>query len=503
MRTAAVFSDHMVLQREKRIVVWGEAQNGERISVTFGGHTVATVAADGKWSVQLPPMAAAEGLEMTVTGKEDTVTFRNIAVGEVWLCGGQSNMEFEVHSEKNGEALLQSLTPACGVRFYYTPKQRIMDENFDAIERNTCWSEATPESARAWSAVGLYFALRVAKELGVTVGLIGCNWGGTSASAWVSRDTLAQHTALLPYLEDYTKAMEGKTLEEHIKEYDEYIVYQDAWNVRCGECYAKEPGCSWARVLEVCGESRFPGPMGPKNEYRPGGLYETMLRRVCPYTLRGFLYYQGESDDHRPHTYAELLTALVQQWRTDWQDDSLYFLNVQLPMFKYVHDPDYRHWCKIREAQAKVYTDLRRTGLAVLTDCGELDNIHPIEKKTVGERLAMQALYAVYDRLWEDEACAPMYRDHYTTGSAMVVQIDHAPEGFVLKGEPVGFELAGADGQFVPARAVFAPGQIILTADALASPMYARYAWSNYMEVTVYGTNDLPLAPFRTYTNDI
>lgn len=502
MRVAAVFSHNMVLQREKRIAVWGDAVDGERVSVSFGGHTVIAVAKDGRWQAELPPMAAADGLKMTVTGESDSVTFENVAVGEVWLCGGQSNMEFEIHSEKNGEALLQSLTPECGVRFYYTPKQRIMDDQFDAIERNTCWMEASPTHSRAWSAVGLYFALRIAKELGVTVGLIGCNWGGTSASAWVSRDTLAQHTALLPYLKDYENAMNGKTLEEHIREYDEYIVYQDAWNIRCGECYANEPGCSWERVLEVCGESKFPGPMGPKNEYRPGGLYETMLRRVCPYTMRGFLYYQGESDDHRPDTYAELLTALVHQWRSDWHDDGLYFLNVQLPMFKYAHDPDYCHWCKIREAQAQVYSNLRRTGLAVLTDCGELDNIHPVEKKTVGERLALQALSMVYDKMWEDETSAPMYRDHYTAGNAMVLTIDHATEGFVLKGEPTGFAVAGEDKQFYAAKAVFAPNTIILTAPEVASPRYARYAWTNYMEVTVYGANGLPLAPFRTHTDD-
>lgn len=498
MRVAAVFSDHMVLQREKRIAVWGEAPDGEQVSVLFGGYTVSAVAADGKWQVFLPPMAAATGLQMVVKGQQDTVTFHDIAVGEVWLCGGQSNMEFEIHSEKNGEALLQSLTPECGVRFYYTPKQRIKDENFDTIERNTCWSEATPESARAWSAVGLYFALRIAEELGVTVGLIGCNWGGTSATAWISRNTIEQHTALRPYLEDYDKAMEGKTLEEHIREYDEYIVYQDAWNVRCGQCYADEPGCSWARVLEVCGESKFPGPMGPKNEYRPGGLYETMLQRVCPYTLRGFLYYQGESDDHRPDTYEELLTALVHQWRDDWNDENLYFLNVQLPMFKYAHDPDYQHWCKIREAQARVYHDLRKTGLAVLTDCGELDNIHPTDKKTVGERLALQALYLVYDRVWESEACAPMFRDCYSVGNTMVLRIDHAAEGFLLKGEPTGFEIAGADGVYHPARAVLSPDCITLTADDVDAPMYARYAWSNYMIPTVFGANELPLAPFRT-----
>lgn len=502
MRTAAIFSHNMVLQREKPIRIWGDADSGEQICITLGDCSVSVIARNNRWLAILPPMSAAVGLTMTIRGAVDTITFTNIAIGEVWLCGGQSNMEFEIHSEQNGEALLQTLSPDCGVRFYYTPKQRIKDEQFEAIERNTCWTEASPKDSRAWSAVGLYFALQISKALDVTVGLIGCNWGGTSACAWIPRETLEEHPALYPYLEDYDAAMKGKTMQEHIREYDEYIVYQDAWNLRCGECYAKEPGCSWDRVLEVCGESRYPGPMGPKNEYRPGGLYETMLSRVCPYTLRGFLYYQGESDDHRPDTYALLLSALIGKWRSDWQDPALPFLNVQLPMFRYRHDPDYQHWCRIREAQADVYCTLKHTGLAVLADCGELDNIHPIEKKTVGERLALQALYEVYGIISQEDACAPMYRDHYVIGNTMILRIDNAAHGFVLHGEPAGFTLAGEDRCFYPAKAVLAEGQIRLTAAEVSTPCYARYAWSNFTTVHIYGKNGLPLMPFRTHRTD-
>ncbi|MBR6106964.1 MAG: sialate O-acetylesterase [Oscillospiraceae bacterium] len=498
MRTAAIFSDRMVLQREKPIAVWGDGKDGRRVTVTLGGNSASAVIRDGKWRVTLPPMPAADGLTMTVQSGAVTVVYREIAVGEVWLCGGQSNMEFEIKDEKNGEALLNTLTPECGVRFYYTPKQRIIDDSFDAVERNTAWGYATPEGARSWSAVGLYFALELQKKLGVTVGLIGCNWGGTSASVWVSRDVLEQNALLRPYIDDYDNATAGKTDAELIAEFDEYAAYQDVWWVKYSELMQAHPETTWDEAQKIIGESRYPGPMGPKNECRPCGAYETMLMRVCPYTLRGFLYYQGESDDFRPDAYETLLTALIGCWRRDWGDAELPFLNVQLPMFRYADAPDYKHWCRIREAQDRVYRKLRHTGLAVIPDCGELDNIHPKDKSQVGHRLCLQALYEVYGCMDAAEACAPMYDSSYITGNTATVLLKHADGGLRLTGMPCGFELAGPDGVYYPAQAAFSGNRITLTSADVPAPHYVRYAWTNYAEVTVFGMNGLPLAPFRT-----
>ena len=498
MRTAAVFSDFMVLQREKPIAVWGDGRDGVRVTVTLGGHSASCIIRNGKWRVTLPPMPAADHLTMTVRSGAVCVRFREVAVGEVWLCGGQSNMEFEIRNELHGKEVLSALTPDCGVRYYYTPKQQMFDENFERTERSSGWSTASPESAGAWSAVGLYCALEMQKKLGVTVGLIGCNWGGTSAAAWIPRETLEAHPALHPYLDDYDSAVRGKTAEEHIREYDEYAVFQADWHSRYEALMQAEPAVTWAEAQERLGASRYPGPMGPKNPLRPCGLYETMLMRVCPYTLRGFLYYQGESDDHRPETYAELLEALICRWRADWGEDTLPFLNVQLPMFRYPEEPERMYWCLIREAQASVCRKLRNTALAVLTDCGELGNIHPADKTAVGHRLALLALCHVYGMLPEHAAEAPAYLSSYVSGSTLTVQTVHAEEGFVLTGEPAGFELCGADGVWHPADAVLMPDRITLTAAAVPAPAAARYAWRNYTEVTVFGRNGLPLAPFRT-----
>ncbi len=498
MRAAAIFSSNMVLQREKPISVWGDARDGTLVSVRLADFSATATARDGVWRVQLPPMPAQEGLTMTVSSDDETHVFTNVSVGEVWLCGGQSNMEFELRNEKSGKALLASLTPKSGLRFYYTPKQRVKNDEFASIERNTCWNLATPETAGSWSAVGVYFALELHKRLGVTVGLIGCNWGGTSATAWISRDDIAAHNAIRSYLDDYDAAMAGKTEAQHIEEYNAYISYEGAWWQRCSAYYETHPDASWDEVTENCGESHYPPPMGPVCELRPAGLYDTMLSRVSPYTLRGFLYYQGESDDHKPRTYDILLQTLIARWRSDWHDDTLPFLVVQLPKYKPAADPDYCHWCLIREAQRKVCRTTKNTGLAVILDCGEFDNIHPKDKSQVGYRLALQAFYEVYGILDDAAANPPRYRDFYTDGSILTLRFDNAARGFRTDLSLNGFEIAGDDLEWHDAKAEIENDVITLQSDAVPHPLHARYAWRNYPDVTLYGANGLPVSPFCT-----
>ena len=500
LKLAPLFSHHCVLQRNKHIAVFGTCDSPS-VTAEINGCKTSAAVCDGKFLLTLPPMQAGGPYEMTVTDGTETITLTDVMIGEVWLCGGQSNMELELHSAKGGEELLRTLTPDLPVRFYYTPKQRMVDENLFAAEANCGWNTASPEGSRAWSAVGFHFAKIMSERLGITIGLIGCNWGGTSATAWMSRERIENIRELSPYLESYDQAMAGKTLEEHIAEYDAYLEYSEAWNKKYEEFQKLHPNGTWDEAQEYCGVNKFPGPMGPKNEYRPGGLYETMLQRVCPYTLAGVLYYQGESDDHQPQLYYRLLSEMILQWRADWNDDQLPFLLVQLPMFQYAYAPDYKHWCKIREAQQRVADTIQNTELAVILDCGEFDNIHPTDKFPVGQRLANLALkrYGLCDSLTAD---APMYDSYTVNGETMTITLKNAPDGLIAKGSPLGFELAGADKQFVPAEAEFDGAQVHLRANGVAQPVYARYAWTNYMEVQVFGRNGLPLAPFRTARND-
>lgn len=188
----------------------------------------------------------------------------------------------------------------------------------------------------------------------------------------------------------------------------------------------------WSEVLKVAGECLWPEPLGPKSPFRAGGLQETMLKRINPYTLRGFIYYQGESDDHKPKIYAKLLTKLIDQWRCDWEDDELPFIFVQLPMFIGKEDKDQKNWLIIREEQMKVHKTIKNTGLAVILDCGEFDNIHPLDKETVGFRLAMQALYHVYGKILK--AYGPIYKEFKYIDHGIELTFENSEDGIVVKG---------------------------------------------------------------------
>ena len=498
---APVFSDNMVLQRNKNIAVFGMAYDNMKVTVMLNGKTVEATAKDHKWSVLLPPMEAGGPYEMTALSGDERITFCNIMIGEVWLAGGQSNMELELQNSLGGKKVLENIDSA-NVRFYYTKKNPYIDEFFYADERNNCWKTASEENSANWSAVGFYFAKKLSEDLGVTVGIIGCNWGGTSASAWMPRETLLADSDMRSYADEYDEAMGGKTFEQYLAELDDYNAYVEVWQPKINEFYAKHPDGEWGDALEFAGPCRYPEPLGPKSPFRAGGLYETMLMRVCPYTLAGFIYYQGESDDHKPNFYYKLFKALIEQWRNDWQDDSLPFLFVQLPMFINRGEEDRKHWCIIREAQMRVHQTTANTGIAVILDCGEYGNIHPVDKEPVGERLELQALCHVYGMISEKEAYGAIYKSFEYKDGGMLLYFDHAEDGFDVRGEAVGFEIAGEDKLYHKAEVTVQNDKIFARSGEVKEPKYLRYNWVNYGEVTVFSKNGIPLAPFRTSRDD-
>lgn len=525
-RAAAVFSDNMVLQRDTRICVFGEGKSGSRISVTLykddASTSGTTICRDDKWILYLSPLSADTGYVMEITDGDDAIRFENIAIGEVWLAGGQSNMELELQNADGGQELLASgclqavnvqkmeddARADCEtakllsqIRFYYTPKQAYKGTDFEETERASHWELFNQTDAAKWSAVGVYYAMELAKKLDVTVGILGCNWGGTSASCWMSREAILEQEATKSYIEEYENAdCVKKSEEEQIAEYIEYQRYQEEWDKKSAEIYAKEPMMPFDKIQEILGPCKYPGPVNCANFTRPAGLYGTMLKRVMPYTIKGFIYYQGESDEHKPYSYYALFTRMIRQWREDWGDEGLPFLMVQLPMHRYQHDPDTKSWCILREAQMKAYKTVRNTGIAVIIDCGQFHEIHPKNKKPVGERLALQAMASVYGLMDESEAFGPVFKDFLYKDGGMEITFDHAPEGIIFTGDvPEGFELAGADGKFEKADAILEGNKVFLRAENIKEPVMARYLWTNYAEVNVYGKNGLPMAPFRTH----
>lgn len=500
LKAAAIFSDHMVLQRNKKICVFGEGISGKIVSVTLGESGASGRCRNGKWMVYLPEQEAGDNLCMEISDGEEKIRFTDVVIGEVWLAGGQSNMEWELKDADGGACLLKEGIQE-SVRFYYTPKLAYKGEEYEKAFEESHWELFNEKDAAKWSAVGVFFAREVAARLNVTVGIVGCNWGGTSASCWMSRDMLLSGEQTRSYVEEYEASdLVRKPEAEQIREYQEYQRYQEEWDLKAAGIYEKEPMMAFDKIQELIGECKYPGPMNCANFTRPGGLYETMLKKVMPYTLRGFLYYQGESDDHKPESYYALFTAMIRQWRQDWGDDTLPFLMVQLPMHRYQHDPDTKSWCIIRESQMKTFQMFRNTGIAVIIDCGQFHEIHPKNKKPVGERLALQALCGVYHMIPEEEAFGPIYRDFLYRDGGMEITFDYADSGFICRSkEPLGFELAGDDGVFKAAKAFFEGNKVFLRSEEIREPVMARYLWTNYSEVTVFSANNLPMAPFRTH----
>ena len=496
MKTAAIFSDNMVLQRRRPVRIFGTFAGSKRkiiVRIPELSVSAEAVCRNGSWEAVLPPMEACPNCTVEIICGAVKKVFRNAAVGEVWLCGGQSNMEYELHNDKNGDAELKNCSRE-NVRFFYTPKCAILGEEHSRSFAASHWDMPSEEKSRAWSAAGWYFAKELSRKLGVTVGLIGCNWGGTSASAWVRREYLVRDERLRPYIDEYESAISGKSDSEMLTEYEEYLTYHAEWEKRVEKAYAANPGIKWNEVERLCGKNRYPGPMGISNPMRPCGLHETMTEQVCPYTLAGVLWYQGESDDHRGDVYDALLSTLIEEWRSEWHDSELPFLIVQLPMFRYADDEDSKKWAAVREAQMRVFRTVRNTGLAVCLDCGEFNNIHPADKSQVGHRLYLQALSEVYGLAGRSETLPPVFRDFTVSGNRAVLRFSNCC-GFEVRGRLSGFEAAGTDGKFLPAKAEISGSTIVLSAPV--SPVTAvRYKWTDYAEVELFGTNGLPVPPF-------
>ena len=549
IQVAAVFSDNMVLQRNKIINIFGwidwkekdkeifvKAELFNKTGDLLGENTRIYTNPVKKWVISLPSQEAQEecSLKIWLNQSTEAIVFSNIAIGEVWLAGGQSNMEFELGNCTEGPQELADTSGENGaknVRFYYTNKIAWMDQHFYEAEKNTAWQTWDSPNKNAWSAVGFFFAKKLASDLGCTVGVIGCNWGGTSASAWMRREYLEKDEDLRTYLTEQEEATAGKSIDQQCREYEEYEVIQAEWQKKCDALYAANPEITWAKVEESLGKSPWPGPRSCKNPYRPCGLYDCMVNRVLPYTLKGVLWYQGESDDHKPYSYAKLFSKLIDNWRTDWKDPELPFVFVQLPNHRNEYDKDFKHWCLIRSAQEKVHHMVKNAFMTCALDLGQFNDIHPKAKKVVAERMEENALANVYNLKKAQDVLSPMLKDYTIKGAdpsdansfgKIILTFENAGTGFVAREDKInldyykrmeqhqgnsvspaftGFEIAGSDGIFYPAA--YRLGQkeedfntITLSSPLVKNPVSARYAWYNYGPVNIFGKNGLPLAPF-------
>ena len=481
----------MVLCRGKELRIFGEGSEGARVLARLGGREASAVVRNGRFLIHLPPMEAQTGLALILTDGETVIEYRNVAVGEVYLAGGQSNMELELQNADEGPARIASHNDP-DLRFYSVPKQAVREDKDCVSEGITRWVTARPGACGDVSAVAYFFAVRLRERLNVPVGIVNCYWGGTSASCWIDEEGLNRTDAGQHYLSAYRALAGDKTVEQYDREMEAYNAEYQAWCARVDALREKEPNIPWVRINLEVGVCPWPQPAGPKSPFRPAGLVETMLKRIVPLALTGILYYQGEEDVSRASMYEALLSSLILRWRELFRDRELPFLNVQLPMFIANGEKDDGAWAVIRNAQANVWRSIRNTGLVVLIDLGEFDNIHPTGKRAVGERLYEQALEVVYGF---EANHSPRALDKYTEGDVLVVRL--SAEVFDRGEGDALFEVAAENGDFLKAKYEIDGDRLRLWTHDLSAPIKARYAHVNFAKVRIMGVNGLPLAPFE------
>lgn len=496
LKLAAIFRDHMVVQRNKPIAVFGTGTPYNVVVVSLHTCTTRTkVAEDGTWYALLPPLPAGEGYNLNVSDETGQCICKDVAVGEVWLAGGQSNMELSLLDSSDGAAVCKAYK-GTQIRFYQVPKRAVVDAELVELEKKTTWKIADSRNVGELSAVAFYFAQHLAEKLHCVIGIVDCNWGGTSVACWMSCRMLESLTAGQAQLATYKEQVGTKTVEQYAIEMREYDAAYQHWQEQIDACRLENPDITWNELHERCGECPWPQPTGWQSPFCPNNLHTSMILRIAPYTLCGFLYYQGEEDVSRHASYSDMLTALVKQWRMDWNDWELPFLFVQLPMYRAANAKEDNTWAMQREQQSVANAMLKHAGMIALTDCGEFDNIHPLDKKTPGQRLAQLAGQMVYGTGAE---ITPTVQTMYTDGIALYVMFSHITDTLILKKtDSKTCFIAGVDGVFYPAEAeLTAPDTIRIFSPSVEMPQSIKYAWYNYGEASWFTKNGLAVPSFR------
>ena len=449
VKLPAIVSSNMVLQRNTTVVLWGWAEAGENISIEASWLSeLLNVEADneGSWQVEVKTTNSKDPQTITIKSAASDITLENILFGEVWLCSGQSNMQQPV-AGYNGQptfgfnmAVAHASNP--NLRLFTVDRAGSKNPETD-VEKYTPWEEASPENVAGFSAVAYFFGQQLQKILDVPVGMIHTSWGGSSVQAWISKEVIS--------------------------------TYQEV------------------DLAEV--------DLSKGTNHIPTALYNAMIHPLIPYTIQGALWYQGESNRLEPQKYTELFPAMVEDWRDRWGIGDFPFYYVQIAPYWY-NDFDAfataENSAFIREAQLQCLDLIPNSGMAVTMDIGDDHCIHPPKKKEVADRLLFNALNQTYGLTTIDYA-GPIYQSKEEKEGGILLKFKNAETGVFAYDKLEGFEIAGADKVFYPADAsVSGRMDILVKSDKVPEPVAVRYAWSNWIEGTLYDTNLLPASSFRT-----
>ncbi|MHB0999456.1 MAG: sialate O-acetylesterase [Armatimonadota bacterium] len=448
-----LFSTNAVLQRNIPVPVWGDACDGEKVTVKFNGQKASTTAKGGRWMVKLAPMPAGGPYTMTISG-DNSIEIANVMVGEVWICSGQSNMQMQLFLTDNAESAVQTADDPM-MRLFTVPVSTAPKPQRDFASKASVfhdydmymlmhgktkeivseWEIASPESAKEFSAVGYYFARELRKHLNVPVGIINASLGATTTESWTNPEAFAD-----------------KSL----------------------------------RLVD------WPEPN------KPGQLYNGMISPLVPYAIRGAIWYQGESNTGTSYDYRKTFPAMINSWRKVWGQGDFPFLFTQIaPWQKIDPEPAESAWAELREAQLLSSKSVPNTAMAVITDSGDQIEIHPKKKEPVGVRLALAARALAYGE--KVVYSGPTYRSMTIKGDRIVLEFDNIGSGLMAKGgDLTGFAIAGDDRKFVWAHASIQGGRVVVSSPQVDHPVAVRYGWANYPVVNLYNKESLPASPFRT-----
>jgi sialate O-acetylesterase len=476
VKLPALIAEHMVVQRDLPVHVWGTSALGESVSVTFRGETRSASPDEfGRWSLYLPAGAAGGPFELSIKAS-NAITLKDVLVGDVWVASGQSNMEMAVNGVKNAKDEIAAANYP-KIRLFRA-LNRVADHPLDDVAAKP-WVAATPESIGDFSAAAYFFGRQLQQKYGVPVGLIESNWGGTPAEAWTSLTSLGADASLMPVFAEWGKLMQSQstTLLQHEKQMRE-----------------------WEQAVAKAKQDGKPAPGHPwypnqDNCWQPAGLFNAMIAPLTRFPIRGAIWYQGESNagPERAPLYAHLFQTMIQDWRRAWGQGDFPFLFVQIANFKTGADA---MWPEVRDAQRRTLS-LANTGMAVTIDIGEAANIHPLNKQEVGRRLALAAQAISYGE--SSEYSGPLFRQATVEGSAIRVWFDHTTGGLKSPGGAVrGFEVAGADGKFVEASARIDGATVVVSAPPVTAPRQVRYAWKDVPDCNLFNGENLPASPFRS-----
>lgn len=489
LRLPAIISDHMVLQQKQSNPIWGWDTPGTKITVSFAGQTYSTTAGnDGKWTVKLAPLPAnAAPQTLTVVGSTKR-EIKDVLIGEVWMCSGQSNMVFTLADDWTGD-LEAARSDLPNIRLITVPRVGTQELQNDFKGE---WQASTPDSARKFSAVGFFFGRYLHEILNVPVGLIDNAWGGSAAEAWVRRASLEKDPRFKPLMDSTVKHEAELQSEKGKADFERAMT---AW--KAAEEKAKAEKKSPPRA-----------PFSPQQwlagNARPGNIFAGVVHPTLGYGLRGVIWYQGETNANagRSYEYASLFPFLIEQWRREWGQGDFPFYWVQLAAYK-AERPDPGAWAELREAQTKTML-LPNTGQAVIIDLGEGKNIHPRNKHDVAARLVRWALVKDYGMKLPYRS--PEFKSVVITGNKATITFDcfgSRLRPFDVE-EPRGFAICGPDKVWHPATGRILDGNTVeLWSEQVEKPIAVRYAWADNPACNLFSNDGLPVTPFRTDNFDL